>query len=154
MIFVKKNGRSSFRSGRRSNYSKNNYSKNTYSSTKPRVKGNITQQHSKYFKLAKEASSSGDRIQSEYFNQFADHYSRLMIEYDIKSYVNEKTNNESASDDLIQENEENEVKEIVVEKNELSQDDNSINEMEDTDNSIEAVPFIAKDVKKAIKSNK
>ena len=154
MIFVKKNGRSSFRSSKRSNYSKNNYSKNTYSNSKPRVKGNITQLHSKYLKLAKEASSSGDRIQAEYFNQFADHFSRLMIEYDIKSYVNEKTNNESVSDDFTKENEESEVKETVAEKNELSQDDNLIKEMEDTENSIEAVPFIAKAVKKVVKSNK
>ena len=70
-MFAKKTGRVSFRSNKRSNYRKNNL----YSNNKPRHKGNIPQLHDKYSKLAKEASSSGDKIQSEYYFQFADHIS-------------------------------------------------------------------------------
>ena len=75
-MYVKKNTRVTFRSNRRQGHRRNS----SFSNGKGRNKGNITQQYQKYLKLAKEASSSGDRIQSEYYYQFADHYSRLMIE--------------------------------------------------------------------------
>ena len=51
--------------------------------SKGRNKGNVSQQYNKYLKLAKEAFRSGDRIQSEYYYQFTDHYYRLMIELGI-----------------------------------------------------------------------
>ena len=78
-MYTKKNTRVTFRSNRRPNFKRSN----NYSNNKPRNKGNITQQYSKYLKLAKEASSSGDRIQSEYYYQFTDHYYRLMVELGI-----------------------------------------------------------------------
>ena len=58
-MYTKKNGRVSYRSGKRSNFKRNNNFIN-----KSRNKGNVTQQYNKYLKLAKEASSSGDRIKS------------------------------------------------------------------------------------------
>ena len=82
-MFAKKNGRISFRSNKRSNYKKNI---NPYSNNKPRTKGSVSQLYEKYHKLAKEASSTGDRTQSEYYYQFADHYSRLMIESGLNSF--------------------------------------------------------------------
>ena len=81
-MFAKKNGRVSFRSNRRPNYKKNS---GTYSNSRPRTKGNVSQLYEKYNKLGIEAASSGDRVQSEYYYQFADHYSRLMTELGIKS---------------------------------------------------------------------
>ena len=88
-MYTKKNTRVTFRSNRRPNFKRSN----NYSNNKPRNKGNITQQYSKYLKLAKEASSSGDRIQSEYYYQFTDHYYRLMVELGISFEDNEMNEN-------------------------------------------------------------
>ena len=78
-MYTKKSPRVTFKSNRRSNFRRNN----NYSNGKIRNKGNVSQQYNKYLKLAKEASSSGDRIQSEYYYQFTDHYYRLMVEMGI-----------------------------------------------------------------------
>ena len=75
-MYTKKNPRGSFKSNRRSGFRRNN----NFSNGKIRNKGNVTQQYNKYLKLAKEAFTSGDRIQSEYYYQFTDHYYRLMAE--------------------------------------------------------------------------
>ena len=90
MINIKKSGRFSFRPNKRHNYSRNN---NSFASSKPRSKGGIVQLYDKYIKLAKESFSVGDRIQSEYYNQFADHYSRLMVEQGIKPSYDENIEN-------------------------------------------------------------
>ena len=84
-MYIKKNARVTFRSNRRSGFKRNN----NFSNAKTRNKGNVTQQYNKYLKLAKEASSSGDRIQSEYYYQFTDHYYRLMIELGVNFEDNE-----------------------------------------------------------------
>ena len=65
-MYVKKNTRVTFRSNKRHGYKRSN----SFSNDRGRNKGNITQQYQKYLKLAKEASVSGDRIQSEYFYQY------------------------------------------------------------------------------------
>ena len=78
-MYTKKNARVTFRSNRRSGFKRNN----NFSNGKGRNKGNITQQYNKYLNLAKEAFTSGDRIQSEYYYQFTDHYYRLMVELGI-----------------------------------------------------------------------
>ena len=82
-MFTKKSNRASYRSPRKG-FRKNNGS---YQGNRHRSRGNVTQLFDKYTKLAKEASSSGDRIQSEYYYQFADHYSRLMVEYGINNKI-------------------------------------------------------------------
>ena len=145
-MFAKKSNRASFRSPRRG-FKKNNGS---YQSNRHRSRGNVTQLFDKYTKLAKEASSSGDRIQSEYYYQFADHYSRLMVEYEIK---NHETGNLSISsnDELdLEKNQKNQIsnqseKVIIEDKDEeknLETDDELDGE------SIESVPFIAEPAKK------
>ena len=88
LSFIKRNGRTSFRSNRRYNTPKT-YS--SFSSNKSRPKGNTESLYYKYIKMAKEASSSGDRIQAEYYFQFADHYSRNMNDVSSKIIVNENT---------------------------------------------------------------
>ena len=141
-MFAKKNGRISFRSNKRSNYKKNT---NPYSNNKPRTKGNISQLYEKYDKLAKEASSSGDRIQAEYYYQFADHYSRLMIEFGLKSFNNENSS-ELVGENIIQ----NEAQ--ILKSKEKNIDENEKNEsqsiLEKSSDSIEEVSFIVKPAKK------
>ena len=154
-MFAKKNGRVSFRSNKRSNYRKNT---NSYLNNKPRAKGNVSQLYEKYFKLAKEASSSGDKIQSEYFYQFADHYARLMNEMGLKSFSNEDSPeliNEKKIQSEEKVNEDNEDKEKNISVDESNENTESENYLEESSESIEDVPFIAKPArKKTLKSKK
>ena len=148
-MYVKKNTRVTFRSNRRQGHKRNNI----YSNGKGRNKGNITQLHQKYLKLAKEASSSGDRIQSEYYYQFADHYSRLMIELgiNIEDNLDKQTSIETRSIDQKSENDNNFAEQIEINK------DKDIVEVENDDNhgSIESVPFISEPIKKkSVKTKK
>tara|TARA_Y100000996_G_scaffold414948_1_gene407506 strand:- start:533 stop:991 length:459 start_codon:yes stop_codon:yes gene_type:complete len=145
-MFAKKSNRASFRSPRRG-FKKNNGS---YQSNRHRSRGNVTQLFDKYTKLAKEASSSGDRIQSEYYYQFADHYSRLMVEYEIK---NHETGNLSISsnDELDLEKKQknqisNESEKVIIEDKDEEKNLETDDELDGE--SIESVPFIAEPAKK------
>ena len=125
-MYTKKNTRVTFRSNRRSNYKRNSFVNN-----KPRNKGNITQQYNKYLKLAKEASSSGDRIQSEYYYQFTDHYYRLILELGITLEENEM------KDDKFSEN--TSSNEVSIENNDSfdekkQEESNNIEETSDDEN--------------------
>ena len=125
-MYTKKNARVTFKSNRRSNFRRNN----NYSNGKTRNKGNVSQQYNKYLKLAKEAFRSGDRVQSEYYYQFTDHYYRQMIELGIsieENIVNEDI--KSTSDEPNEDNQTSSSSEI---------DDDKSN-----DESIESIPFIA-----------
>ena len=144
-MYVKKNTRVTFRSNRRQGHKRNN----NFSNGKGRNKGNVTQQYQKYIRLAKEASSSGDRIQSEYYYQFADHYSRLMLELgitfddngishdpvEVKSIEQNTNNNENSGKD-------NEITDSTKKEEVSNEDENNDHE------SIESVPFISQPVKK------
>ena len=151
-MFTKKSSRASYRSPRRG-FKKNNGS---YQSNRHRSRGNVTQLFDKYTKLAKEASSSGDRIQSEYYYQFADHYSRLMVEYEIKNHepenLNISSNDEPELDNKpkIRISNENDKTNIEDKKEEkiLETEDESDAE------SIESVPFLAEPAKKKISKKK
>ena len=147
-MYVKKNTRVTFRSNKRYGHRKSN----NFSNDRGRNKGNITQQYQKYLKLAKEASASGDRIQSEYYYQFADHYSRLMLELGLS--IEENLDNQNPI----------ELKSI----DQKSENDNNLDEVEETDKgkettdtedgndsvSIESVPFISQPIKNKIVKNK
>jgi len=147
-MYAKRNGRTPFRSNRRSNYKKNI---NLFPNNKPRVKGNISQLHEKYSKLAKEASSSGDRIQAEYYYQFADHYSRLMNELGLKSFGNENRS-ESVSESVEEKTTQNE--EQMTQDNEKNVLFNKNILEKDSEESIETVSFIAEPAKKSIQKSK
>ena len=144
-MYTKKNTRVIFRSSRRSNFKRNN----NFSNGKPRNKGNVTQQYNKYLKLAKEAFSSGDRIQSEYYYQFTDHYYRLMLELGINLEKNEiqedkdfdeiSEKNNTSKDDKISLDEKKDEEAFVVSQS---------NENEDELESIKSISFISKPVKK------
>tara|TARA_B100001123_G_scaffold444452_1_gene593339 strand:+ start:817 stop:1164 length:348 start_codon:yes stop_codon:yes gene_type:complete len=110
--------------------------------------------YDKYIKLAKEASSKGDRIQAEYYLQFADHYSRIMIENEIKPTNDENTNkfsnkkNEKTST-VKNTQDDPEVKEEITEKN--NSEDKNEDKFDNNENTIEAVSFISKPAKKITK---
>ena len=123
----KKNGRTAYKSNRRTSFKK----PGGYKNFNNRNRGNVSQQYNKYLKLAKEASRSGDRIQSEYYYQFTDHYYRLMVELGINIEEN----------DQVEENKENPQEEqSAVSQNSSSNENVEANTNEDT---IESIPFIA-----------
>ena len=138
-MYTKKNGRMTYKSNRRPNFKRNN----NYSS-KGRNKGNVTQQYNKYLKLAKDTFSAGDRIQSEYYYQFTDHYYRLMqelginlddqdVSIDTKDSSSENLSSQEGKDDK---------------SNEQNDTESSKNNEDDVDQSIESIPFIYEPVKK------
>ena len=143
-MYTKKNGRVSYRSGKRSNFKRNN----TYIN-KPRNKGNVTQQYNKFLKLAKEASSSGDRIQSELYYQYTDHYYRVMVELGISFEEHDGSENKSIENKLPEVEEKASLKEedLLEEKNIDSQEDIQKTSKEDLE-SIESIPFISDPPKK------
>ena len=146
-MYTRKNGRMTFRSNRRPGFKRNS----NFSNGKVRNKGNISQQYQKYLKFAKEAFSSGDRVKSEYYYQFADHYSRLMIELGIsfEDNINNQDSLEIKSADQKNTNIEKSIPDIepIVDskdKNVTLEEDESENE------SIESVSFISQPAKKKL----
>ena len=139
-MYTKKNGRVSYRSSKRSNFKRNNTFIN-----KSRNKGNVTQQYNKYLKLAKEASSSGDRIQSELYYQYTDHYYRVMVELGISFEEHDGSENKSIENKPIEVEEKASSKEeeLPEEKN-INLQENSKEDLE----SIESIPFISDPPKK------
>ena len=143
-MYTKKNGRVSYRPGKRSNFKRNNTFIN-----KSRNKGNVTQQYNKYLKLAKEASSSGDRIQSELYYQYTDHYYRVMVELGISFEEHDGSENKSIENKSLEVEEKVSSKEedLLEEKNSSSQEDTQEASKEDLE-SIESIPFISDPPKK------
>ncbi len=130
-MYKKNNGRTTYKSNRRLSYKK----VGSYQSYKSRNKGNVTQQYNKYLKLAKEAFRSGDRVQSEYYYQFTDHYYRIMIELGINIEEN------SQSDEIVKSSSEDQSND-----NDSSTENTPSNENDENnsnDESIESIPFIA-----------
>ena len=123
----KKNGRTAYKSNRRTSFKK----PGGYKNFNNRNRGNVSQQYNKYLKLAKEASRSGDRIQSEYYYQFTDHYFRIMVELGIN--IEENTN----FDEQKQSTSNEQTSDTDSETNEVNDNDKS------EDDSIESIPFIA-----------
>jgi len=130
-MYKKNNGRTTYKSSRRPSYKKNS----GYQSYKGRNKGNVSQQYNKYLKLAKEAFRSGDRVQSEYYYQFTDHYYRLMVELGIS--VEDYSQNDEQKETTTDENNEDSPK-ITSNNNE---------ETKTEDETIESIPFIAEPTK-------
>ncbi len=126
-MYKKNNGRTTYKSNRRTSYKKSG----GYQSYKGRNKGNVSQQYGKYLKLAKEAFRSGDRVQSEYYYQFTDHYYRLMVELGIN----------------IEDNMQSEEIKDVANNEELNENQNVSSseavQSETNEESIESIPFIA-----------
>ena len=145
-MYTKKNGRVSYRSGKRPNFKRNNTFIN-----KSRNKGNVTQQYNKFLKLAKEASSSGDRIQSELYYQYTDHYYRVMVDLGISFEEHDETENKSIENKTLEVEDKASSKEeeedLSKEKNVDLQEDSQEAAKEDLE-SIESIPFISDPPKK------
>ena len=123
----KKIGRTAYKSNRRTSFKK----PGGYKNFNHRNKGNVSQQYNKYLKLAKEASRSGDRIQSEYYYQFTDHYYRILVELGIN--IEENTNFEDQKQsNLNEESDENQNESIEANDSDKEEDE-----------SLESIPFIA-----------
>lgn len=126
-MYRKNSVRTTYKTNRRSGYKKSG----GYQNFKGRNKSNVTQQYNKYLKLAKEASRSGDRIQSEYYYQFTDHYYRQLIELGIN----------------IDENNLVDDSKIAASENNINSSPNDVDEESKTSQenleSIESIPFIA-----------
>ena len=105
--------------------------------------------------LAKEASSSSDRVQSEYYYQFTDHYYRLMLELGITLEENEIQEDKSSNLQITnstqifsENNNEEEKKEINKDEEENLLSNEIENEDIESVESIESIPFISKAPKK------
>lgn len=77
MIFPLNNNRNNRRRGRGNNRSQGGSQLNRIDS---RARGNAPQLLEKYRKMAQDASLNGDRVQAEYYLQFADHYFRVLAD--------------------------------------------------------------------------
>ena len=66
--------------GRNSNRRNGSSRNQTFDSNGPsvRIRGNASQVHEKYLAMARDASSSGDRIAAENYYQHAEHYYRIL----------------------------------------------------------------------------
>ena len=81
MIVPLNNNRSNRRRGRGNNRSQGGNQLNRIDS---RARGNAPQLLEKYKKLAHDASLNGDRVQTEYYLQFADHYFRVLADTRVR----------------------------------------------------------------------
>jgi hypothetical protein len=140
-MYIKKPTRVTFKSNRRPNFKRNN----NFTNGKPRNKGNVSQQYNKYLKLAKEAFSSGDRVQSEYYYQFTDHYYRMMIDLGIALEENENSEEERDQQETSQQNDDTVTEKI---SEDLSENDKNEEDKDENLDSIESIPFISEPIKK------
>ena len=101
----KNNGRRRHRGQNRRNF--NNLNKNTViESFGPisQIRGNVQQLNEKYNNLGNDAASNDDKVLSETYYQFADHYYRLLKEIEIS---NENKNLNGLKVDNVDENDDN-----------------------------------------------
>lgn len=64
-----------------------------------RARGNAAQMLEKYKKLAQDAQLNGDRVQAEYYHQFADHYFRVLADFRSRQEENRPQRSEWRNDD-------------------------------------------------------
>ena len=101
----KNNGRRRHRGQNRRNF--NNLNKNTViESFGPisQIRGNVQQLNEKYNNLGNDAASNDDKVLSETYYQFADHYHRLLKEIEI---LNENKNLNGLKLDNVDEKDDN-----------------------------------------------
>ena len=151
----KNNGRRRHRGQNRRNF--NNLNKNTVlESFGPisQIRGNVQQLNEKYNNLGNDAASNDDKVLSETYYQFADHYHRLLKEIEI---ANENKNlNGSKTDETSEKVENSEVSDEVKPSRKerslnakLKEDEqrtvkNNVSELEltESDNKIKDVNFL------------
>ena len=72
---------------------------NTGNARDNRQRGNAAQLHEKYKNMARDAQLAGDRVQSEYYLQFADHYFRVLGESRSRFEEQRRQRGEDMADD-------------------------------------------------------
>jgi len=85
-----------------------------------RQRGNAAQLLEKYKNMARDAQLSGDRVQGEYYLQYAEHYFRVLGENRARFEDQRKPRGDDSSDD-----EENEREDETVEASDEDSDDRS-----------------------------
>ena len=95
------NRQTSRRRGRSNNRTQNN-NRNGYDHQNRidnRARGNAAQMLEKYKKLAQDTQLNGDRVQAEYYLQFADHYFRVLADFRSRQDENRPQRSEWRNDD-------------------------------------------------------
>ena len=151
----KNNGRRRHRGQNRRNF--NNLNKNTViESFGPisQIRGNVQQLNEKYNNLGNDAASNDDKVLSETYYQFADHYHRLLKEIEIAN-ENKNLNGVKSDNPNQKENDlevDNEVKlsrkersiraQMKEEEDRTVKKETSELELTDNDNKIKDVNFL------------
>ena len=151
----KNNGRRRHRGQNRRNF--NNLNKNTViESFGPvsQIRGNVQQLNEKYNNLGNEAASNDDKVLSETYYQFADHYHRLLKEIEIANEnknlnglksddTDEKDHNLEANDEVKLSRKERSINAKLKEDEERSFKNNTPDlELTENDNKIKDVNFL------------
>ena len=151
----KNNGRRRHRGQNRRNF--NNLNKNTViESFGPisQVRGNVQQLNEKYNNLGNDAASNDDKVLSETYYQFADHYHRLLKEIEISNEnknlnglkvdnVDEKDDNLAVDDESKPSRKERSINAKIKEDEERNIKNNAPElELTEGDNKIKDVNFL------------
>ena len=151
----KNNGRRRHRGQNRRNF--NNLNKNTViESFGPisQIRGNVQQLNEKYNNLGNDAASNDDKVLSETYYQFADHYHRLLKEIEITNEnknvnvfksddTNEKEHNLEVDDEVKPSRKERSIKAKIKEDEERTIKSNAPElEISESDNKIKDVNFL------------
>ena len=151
----KNNGRRRHRGQNRRNF--NNLNKNTViESFGPisQIRGNVQQLNEKYNNLGNDAASNDDKVLSETYYQFADHYHRLLKEIEITNENkningfksddnNEKEQNLEVDDEVKLSRKERSIKAQMKEDEERTvKRETSELELTENDNKIKDVNFL------------
>ena len=151
----KNNGRRRHRGQNRRNF--NNLNKNTViESFGPisQIRGNVQQLNEKYNNLGNDAASNDDKVLSETYYQFADHYHRLLKEIEIANEnknlnglksddTNEKDHNLEGNDEVKLSRKERSINAKLKEDEERNVKNNSPElELTENDNKIKDVNFL------------
>ena len=151
----KNNGRRRHRGQNRRNF--NNLNKNTViESFGPisQIRGNVQQLNEKYNNLGNDAASNDDKVLSETYYQFADHYHRLLKEIEISNEnknlnglklddADEKDHNLDVDDEPKPSRKERSIKAKIKEDEERTIKSNAPElEITESDNKIKDVNFL------------
>ena len=151
----KNNGRRRHRGQNRRNF--NNLNKNTViESFGPisQIRGNVQQLNEKYNNLGNDAASNDDKVLSETYYQFADHYHRLLKEIEIANEnknlnglksddTDEKDHNLEANNEVKPSRKERSINAKLKEDEEKSVKNNTPElELTENDNKIKDVNFL------------
>ena len=151
----KNNGRRRHRGQNRRNY--NSLNKNTViESFGPisQIRGNVQQLNEKYNNLGNDAASNDDKVLSETYYQFADHYHRLLKEIEIANEnknlnglkqddFEEKDNNSEIDDEAKPSRKERSIKAKIKEDEQRTNKSNTPElELTENENKIKDVNFL------------